>query len=284
MVFNIAHRGARSLAPENTIAAADIARKMGADLWEADVNVSRDDELIIFHDHHLKRTTNARHLFPDHPDTFYLGGYDLQQLKLLDLGIPFIEQDPFGQIAANDLPFHCRNFTPAPFTGYDSFDAFKGEKIPTLREALRYTLKYQWPINLELKEGKKEAPARDNLPQKVASLIKEMAIPSNLVIVSSFNHQWLREMEQQLPHVEIQALLGKKGDKSIEWGDYDFNTYNVNSTMITVDKIRDLKLMGKRVNVFTVNDIRDMEKFIHAGVDGIITDFPQRLLKLLNPK
>ncbi|WP_353763502.1 glycerophosphodiester phosphodiesterase family protein, partial [Oceanithermus sp.] len=52
----IAHRGARSLAPENTLAAAQKGLEVGADLWETDVGVTADGVLILFHDDSLKRT------------------------------------------------------------------------------------------------------------------------------------------------------------------------------------------------------------------------------------
>ena len=60
----IAHRGARSLAPENTLAAARKALEVGADLWETDVSVTNDGELILFHDESLIRTTNVKKTVP----------------------------------------------------------------------------------------------------------------------------------------------------------------------------------------------------------------------------
>jgi len=64
MVQVIAHRGARSIAPENTLKAAKIAFEIGADLWETDVNITRDGRLILFHDDSLLRCTNAIKKFP----------------------------------------------------------------------------------------------------------------------------------------------------------------------------------------------------------------------------
>ena len=63
-VLNIAHRGARSLTPENTILAAQKGLDLGADLWELDVAMSSDGEMIILHDETLLRTSNAREVFP----------------------------------------------------------------------------------------------------------------------------------------------------------------------------------------------------------------------------
>jgi len=55
----IAHRGASSLAPENTLASAQKALQIGADLWELDVAVTADGELVLMHDDTLERTSNA---------------------------------------------------------------------------------------------------------------------------------------------------------------------------------------------------------------------------------
>jgi len=65
MTIIIAHRGASSIAPENTIAAARKAWEIGADLWETDVAVTKDEHLILHHDDSLERTTNVKQVFPD---------------------------------------------------------------------------------------------------------------------------------------------------------------------------------------------------------------------------
>ncbi len=62
--LNIAHRGARSLAPENTLAAARLGLEIGADLWELDVAATSDEQLVVLHDDTLERTSNAQQVFP----------------------------------------------------------------------------------------------------------------------------------------------------------------------------------------------------------------------------
>ena len=59
----IAHRGARSLAPENTLVAARLAHKLGAHRWETDAALTRDGKLVLFHDGTLTRSTNAVQVF-----------------------------------------------------------------------------------------------------------------------------------------------------------------------------------------------------------------------------
>lgn len=73
----IAHRGASGHAPENTRAAFDLAIEMGADMIETDVKVTRDGELVLFHDDLVNRTSNGLGLLADHM---------LAELRTLDLG------------------------------------------------------------------------------------------------------------------------------------------------------------------------------------------------------
>ena len=94
MVAIIAHRGARSLAPENTLVAARKAHAVGADLWETDVAVSADDQLFLMHDDAIMRTTDVAAKFPDRvPAPF--STYTLAEILSLDAGTFFERGDPF---------------------------------------------------------------------------------------------------------------------------------------------------------------------------------------------
>ena len=100
--LNIAHRGARSLAPENTLAAARKALEIGADLWELDVAMTSDGVPFIVHDDTLARTSNVKQLFPERqPFTNHLFSWD--DVQKLDFGSWFVATDPFKQIAAGKV-------------------------------------------------------------------------------------------------------------------------------------------------------------------------------------
>ncbi len=64
-ILIIAHRGARSLAPENTLMAAQIGYEVGADMWELDVAMTSDDQLVVIHDDTFTRTSNAVEILPN---------------------------------------------------------------------------------------------------------------------------------------------------------------------------------------------------------------------------
>jgi glycerophosphoryl diester phosphodiesterase len=268
VVVNIAHRGARSLAPENTLAAARKGLEIGADLWESDVGVTSDGALILFHDDSLARTTDATARFPDRaPWTFTT--FTLAEIRSLDAGSWFVDTDPFDQIAAGAV-------TPAESAAY------RGEQVPTLREALLLTRDAGWCINLELK--RLPAPLeRFPVVERVLALVAELEMPPHQVILSAFNHGWLRQAQALRPDIEVQALIGYSFTEPLDWGDLSFATYNARSTLVTEEKIREVTRQGIAVNLFTVNEEDDMRRFIAAGVTGLFTDFPHKLAALTLP-
>jgi len=266
MVANIAHRGARSLAPENTIAAAAKAFEAGADLWETDVSVTRDEVLILFHDRFLTRTTDVDRVFPGRTSDLVVD-YLFGEIQMLDTGLPYIAADPFQEIQRKNV-------------SRSDLDRYRGEKVPSLEQALVYTKEKQWSVNLELKEqpGRfKDFP----LFRRVLDMVDYVGIDPGQVIISSFNHAWLDQVKTIAPWMPIQALIGKNRFKPMEWKDFSFSAYNANSCLVDEAQIRRAKKRGKTVNLFTVNDTAEMIRFIDAGVDGIITDYPQRLALLL---
>lgn len=267
MTTIIAHRGARSLAPENTIAAAKKAFQIGADLWETDVAVTKDECLILFHDDSLERTTNAKKIFPSNNNLIFTE-YTLAQIRTLDTGSRYIETDPFGEIKKGNL-------------SKEDLLSFKAEKVPTLEEALLFTKEKPWKVNLELKklpQRFKDFP----IPQKVIAMIRKTDINTDQVIISSFNHEWLQNIHDMEPEIEIQALIGRSFTDPLDWGDFSFETYNARSILIDEGQIKTAQKKGKKINLFTVNKIEEMQKFMALGINGIITDYPQDLRTLID--
>ncbi len=264
MVQVIAHRGARSIAPENTLKAAQIAYETGADLWETDVNITRDGRLILFHDDTLLRCTDAKKKFPS-KSSYHVYAFDLDEIRTLDAGSYFIETDPFYEISKGNITGEMKA-------------SFFGEPIPTLEDGLRLTLEKNWKINLELKFFP-NAENNSTLVEQTLSVIRQTRLPLSQVIISSFHHPWLLQIIKKEPLLEVQALVGDNDTEPLDFKDFSFSTYNVNAALIRPDQIRALKDMGKKINLFTVNDPKAFSMFAGLGVDGIFTDFPQRFAK-----
>ncbi len=256
----IAHRGARSLAPENTLLSAKIAYKTGADLWETDINVTKDGCLVLFHDETLLRCTDAIFRFPSR-ESYCVRDFYLNELLSLDAGSYFIQTDPFSQISKKNISqsilSECKNIS-----------------IPTLEQGLEFTKKNKWKINLELKYFP-QATMDFFVPDLTLELIEQSDICLDSVVISSFNHRWLERIIKKKPQVEVQALVGENDIGPLVFEDYQFPTYNMNVKRVDDILIKKLKKMEKKINLFTVNDKSLFAHYDALGVDGMFTDFPQ---------
>ena len=265
-ILNIAHRGARSRAPENTLAAARKALALGADMWELDVGITADGELILIHDDSLLRTTNAQTLFPERAPWEFADFY-LHEIKILDAGSFFVDTDPFGQIAAQAV---------SP----EEAAAMRGEPIPTLETALRFTRDHDWRVNVEIKQL---ALTNASFPvvEKVVTLIEQLDLVDQ-VLLSSFVHPYLQQAKTLNSELATAVLVYQPVSDPIKLlRDLESQIYHPYYELIDVEQVGLLRQAGFEINVWTVNETDDMQTFIEAGVTGIITDFPQRLNQLL---
>lgn len=262
-VLCIAHRGAASLAPENTLAAAHKALALGADMWELDVSVTADGELVVLHDDSLARTTNVQALFPQ-CTPWLISTFTLVEVRRLDAGSWFVDSDPFGMIAGGFV-------TPA------EQQAYRGELVPTLQEALAFTREQQWRVNVEIKEF---LPSLEKFPvvEKVVRLIESLDMVEQ-VLLSSFVHSYMRQAKAFNPAIATAALFDE--------GEMDFSDVLTSPKGVYFDAVhpyfasvdatntQTLRQAGLAVNPWTVDDPAEMKRLIQTGVTGLITDFPQ---------
>ena len=265
----IAHRGARSLAPENTLAAARKALEVGADLWELDVAVTLDNELVLMHDDTLERTCNAPQIFPDRAP-WNVWDFTLTEIQSLDCGAWYNDKDPFGQIKAG-------------YVSEEEQQSFVGEAAPTLEEALIFTRDNDWRVNIEIKE-QPNPELSQVIIQKTVGLVGALGMDTNgQVVISSFNHDYLKTVKELNPSIPTQAITkkvirnlpGYLEEIGAEAVNPKINTWNYKS-------MTKFQNQGVKFNVWTVNDELEIKALIQSGVSGIITDFPQLMIMVLN--
>jgi glycerophosphoryl diester phosphodiesterase len=265
-VLTIAHRGARSLAPENTLLAAQKGYEIGADLWELDVAMTADGEIVVIHDDTLERTSNAARLYPDRRP-WNVENFSLAELRSLDFGSWFVEKDPFKAIASGAV-------------SHQDTLAFPGIQIPTLREALSLTRDLNWRVNVEIKDltGK---PGDSRIVERVVQMIEELGMESK-VIISSFNHAYLQRAHHANATIYTAALVEMPvPDPLALLQSLSAQAYNPYIKTMSIEEIAPLRQAGKDVFVWTVNDEPTLRKLIAAGVSGIFTDYPQLLKSIL---
>jgi glycerophosphoryl diester phosphodiesterase len=237
-VLNIAHRGASGHTPENTLAALQEAIKMGADMIEIDLRLSRDGEWVVIHDRSTFRTTGKRGK---------VGRLPLNVLKALDAGSWF-----------ND---RCR-----------------GERIPTLPEVLNL-VGHRARLNIEIKKGLRI----DRRIEKRLLACLEAGDWRNRVLISSFNESMLKRLRGLDEKIPIGYLFRNRGPKRIIRRALKLGADSVHGPIRAVTP-RLLQLAhseGLKVFVYTVNEERAMRRWIDLGVDGIFTNYPDRLATVL---
>lgn len=263
----IAHRGARSIEPENTLLAAQKAYDLGADMWELDVAMTRDDQLVVIHDDTVKRTSNAVAYYPT-KSPWNVRTFTLEELRKLDFGSWFIEKDPFKTIkdgiVSKEEQEKMRNIT-----------------IPTLEEALSLTKSLNWRVNVEIKDLSASPDDDAAVVEKVVALIEKLDMVDD-VIVSSFKHDYLVQVKKINPKIVTAALVEQGfNDPVALLQKLNAQAYNPGiSGLYDWSTIRQVREAGFDVFVWTVNDEETMRNLVDAGVSGIFTDFPQLGIQL----
>lgn len=253
-VWNIAHRGASGHAPESTLPAYQLAQRMGADWMELDLHLTRDGQLVVIHDETLDRTTNGSGPVQKHT---------LAQLKQLDAGTWFGKEHP-------------RKWDPQ----------FQGLQIPTLEEVLR------------LKNGKirfsieiKEESAGPQLERKLFhTLEKHRLLPrkkqESQVMIVSFDRNSLKRVHQRLPQVPLIQLFHYKESgyltpQTLRHVAAYADGVGYDHRRMRPEDVRRTHRHGMVIHPYTVNRPRDMRRLILWGVDGIVTNYPDRLNQIL---
>jgi glycerophosphoryl diester phosphodiesterase len=250
-VVDVAHRGASAYAPENTLSAFRLARAKGADMFELDVQETRDHQLVIMHDTTLARTTNAEDLYPGR-GPWRVADFTLAEIGRLDAGGWFANR-------------------------------YAGERVPTLGQVLSAMSGSGLGLLLEIK-----SPALyPGIERRVAAELKRY--PSWLrydqherrLVVQSFDWASVRRFHAVLPRVPT-GLLGTPDADDLPGLAEFADQVNPPFGTLTGSYVEEVQDAGMDVLAWTIDDPRDMERAVALGVDGIITDRPDVLRGVLD--
>lgn len=260
-----AHRGARALAPENTMFAAERCLALGADFWEMDVHKTADGELVVFHDDVLDRTTNVASL-PEFADRapWPTKSFTLDELHQLDAGSWFISADPYGTVASGEI-------TPA------MLEQIRGQRILTLHEALVFTRQNNLPMNLEIKD-QKDVSGDLKMIEDILHLIYDLEV-EDYILISSFNHEYLQEVNRLAMSIP-RAVLVEDGhpDNLVKYlKKLGATGYHPEKSLVDADLVRMLTENGINVTPYTVNNMDEAMSLIEVGCFGITTDYTHSL-------
>lgn len=251
----IAHRGFSGKYPENTMSAFRAAAEMPIDALELDVHSTRDGKIVVMHDAVLDRTTDRTgRIFDENWST----------LKQVDAGFMF---DP------------DQNST-FPFRG-------KGIGIPLLEDVFR-----EFPQMRFIIEIKQILPA---IEEPIYRLIKKYQMEDKVIIASESTEPLarFRSLAPTIPtNFSAQESIAFYNSFRLHLINFYKGTGDAlqipprfrGDQVVTPQFCRSAKKKGIVIHVWTVNDPDEMKQLIDYGVDGIITDFPDRLVELMRGK
>ena len=251
-IIVLAHRGFRGQYPENTMLAFQKAAELGVDGLEMDIHATSDGDLVVSHDETVDRMTNGSGSIKE---------MTLAELQQLDAGYRWTADE--GQTF--------------PFRG-------QGITIPTLAEV--FTAFPQFWINVDIKQ------AQPTIVMPFVQMIRQFGMAERMM-VGSFDTATVHRFRQECPAVATAAtepdarrlvILRKLGLGRFYRGPaqaMQLPEWNGRIRVITPRFLKDAHRAGTAVHVWTVNETVDMNRLIKWGVDGLITDYPDRLLRLL---
>jgi len=289
------HRGTRGLAPENTLSAFSRALAIGVTTLETDLAVTRDDVLVISHDPLLN---------PDivrGPDGKWLAAKDtpIRTLTLAELGRYDVGRiEPSSRYAAQ----------------FPQQQAVDGERFPTLAQLFALVRDSGKPVRLNLETKIDPTRPDDTVDAATFARLAVTAIRNagftERVTLQSFDWRTLVEAQKIAPALRTACLsietenndtIKPVGDAPSPWtAGLDVRKYDGsvpklahaagcaiwspfwrNATPARIAEAHALKL---EVLPWTVNDPADMARLIDAGVDGIISDYPDRVRDVMRTK
>ncbi len=153
-----------------------------------------------------------------------------------------------------------------------SLDAGQGEKIPFLQEVFDLVDK-RVGINIELKGPETAVPTVKLIHSQI-----EKGWSYENILVSSFDHNMLRTVQQLDAAIKIGALIFHNPDDVTQYVQ-ELNAFSINPWLNTVNEalVQKAHEQGLHVYVYTVNEPEDIERMRQWGVDGVFTNYPDRV-------
>lgn len=248
------HRGAQGLAPANTLAAFGKGLQVGASVLECDVWRTLDGHLVVIHDGRIDNVTNG---------TGAVSALTLSELRQFDAGYHFSDDN-------ENFPYRGQNI-----------------RIPTLEMVLR-----AYPtarFNIDMKDHSSD------MPHALLAVLSATQA-ENRVIISSFDGPTIRRFRQLAPGIptalasdEVRRfiVMARLGVGIFYQPPAKYMQIPEREGMVQLATPATFRLahrLGMDVHIWTINDQTTMRRLIAAGADGIITDYPDRLVNVLTGK
>ena len=264
------HRGDRGNFPENTIPAFLSAVKKGAAVIELDVVISKDQKVVVSHE-----TFMSAQYMSD------IEGKPITKEKersynLFEMTYDSIKRFDSGSRGNAGFPAQQKMKTYKPLLS-EMIDSVENYITRNKLKPVRY--------NIEIKSEKEDYGKRQPQPEEfcamVMKVIKDKGVEKKINI-QSFDPVILNVMNKSYPKTIIAFLTGEGNlIKNLSKLDFTPEIYSPNFKLLNREEVDSLRFMKIKIIPWTVNEEKDIDRMLELKVDGIITDYPERVLKKL---
>lgn len=266
--YKIGHRGTRGLMPENTVPAMIKGIEAGANTLEFDVHITRDGRVIVYHDATVNPAYTSlpgKEITDDNRDqyTFYQMDYD--QIRQFEVGKN--KKDFEDQAPVNST-------IPLLTTMIDSVESYtQAENIKPVH--------YLLEIKSSADTDGKEQPAPEEYVNILMNTLKSYrAKLGDRLVIQSFDMRPLKIIHRDYPSISLGYLTGDKSksiEQTVEELGFAPQFFNPYQGIVTAELLDGSHARNIKVCPWTVNKKEAINNLKNLGVDGLITDYPNRL-------
>src|SRR3954469_3758070 len=258
------HRGARGHAPENTLPGFARALALGVSTFELDVGVSRDGVVVIHHD---------RRLNPDLARG--PGGH------WLAAPAPLLPELQFDQLSRHDVgrirpgSQYARRFPQQ--------QPIDGARIPALSELFQRYRTGTVRFNIELKllpEAADDTLSPEPFARAVLAVVRKAGMQPRCTL-QSFDWRAVKVVEHEAPEIATAYLTEEEDSDPRQVAAAGARTWSPDFRALTAEMCALARDLGLKVSPWTVNEPGDIRRVLGLGVDGIISDYPDRVKEAL---
>ncbi|MBX2947520.1 MAG: glycerophosphodiester phosphodiesterase [Cyclobacteriaceae bacterium] len=279
------HRGARGLLPENTIPAFIKALDYGVTTIELDLAVTKDGRVIVSHEPWMSAEICLQ------PDGSEIAKADEMNFNIYQLTYDEVEKFDCGSRGNSRFPEQEKRSAHKPLLS---------DVIIAVEDYIKNNSRYEVDYNIEIKSRKDGDNIYHPTPQEFSDKVYQLVdqyLPWERIVVQSFDLRVLKYWKTTYPHVRLAFLIenAKSPQKNLEELGFIPSVYSPYFKLLTKEQVDYLHTLSfskpptngtvpsntkVRVIPWTVNETEDMKKLKTMGVDGLITDYPNRAAEI----
>lgn len=266
------HRGARGLLPENTVPAFIKALELGVTTLELDLAVTKDHELLVSHEPymaaHLAIDPEGHEILKENELQHNIYAMTYEQIKKYDVGSKVLEKFPEQK--------KMKVYKP-----------LLKELVQVVDEYIEKNQKTPARYNIEIKSRPMGDSIYHPTPSVYAQLVYDFIstqMDTTRLNVQSFDFRVLQYFHENYPEIKLAALVENDLSIAENLKNLGFipDIYSCYYQLLDSSKVASLQQQGMQVIPWTVNEKEEIKKVVNWGIDGIISDYPDRVLEVIS--